>query len=60
MVAEGQPEQVTNGFPSTANLWQLIQKPTPIEEPTQPSEMRGPTGPKGEDEFKNLTSLTQL
>jgi hypothetical protein len=40
--AEGQPETVPNGLPSTAKWRQLIQNPTTIEEPTRPSNMRGP------------------
>jgi len=58
--AEGQPEPVPNDYPSTTKWRQLIQNPTPIEEPTQPSNMRGPTTPNGEDECKKMTSLTSL
>ncbi len=52
--AEGRPEPVPNGFPSTAKWRQLIQNPTPITEPTRPSNMREPTVPDGEDEFKKI------
>jgi hypothetical protein len=52
--AEGQPEPVPNSFPSTAKWRQLIQNPTPVTEPTRPSNMRGLTVPDGEDEFKKF------
>jgi hypothetical protein len=52
--AEGQPEPVPNGFPSTAKWRQLIQNPTTVTEPTRPSNMRGPTVSDGEDEFKKF------
>jgi len=52
--AEGQPETVPNGLPSTVKWRQLIQNPTPIEEPTRPSNRRGSTILDGKDEFKKF------
>jgi hypothetical protein len=56
--AELEKRGVPHGFPLTATWRQLIQNP--IEEQTQPSKMRGPTGPEGGDELKIFTSLVKL
>lgn len=54
ITTEDEPEQAPNGFSSSAQWRQLINNPTPIEEPTRPSNMRGPTVPEGENEFKKF------
>jgi hypothetical protein len=54
IIQEGAPEKVPDGFAPTAKWRQLQPNSTPVKEPTQPPNMRGPTVLEGEEEFKKF------
>ncbi len=54
IIQEDAPERVPNGFAPTAKWRQLKPNSIPVEEPQRPPNMRGPTVPEGEEEFRKF------